>query len=650
MKKRYLLTLFLLIVVFTACTTKPETKPEEVSKPLAVAPHQNNSATSPSVLAATSEPATPEEPVSITKLPPPPNVPQTKKAKIYFGLFTYRSMEEIEQLLGKKPSILQLGIAFEEERNQFPAEGMEKIRSAGAIPDILWSPAGSTAAGGIASDQPRFQLRKITRGDFDSHIRQFAKDAKNWGHHFFLRFAHEMNGGWYPWSETVNGNARGEYVQMYRHVHDVFETECPRCATWVWAPDAGGQSFTPPVDFAELYPGDEYVDWVGLSAYNVEVSRSDAPWEEFEDIIAPAYEKLQRIAPDKPIYIAETGVVEVGGSKVEWIRNVLPALQQKFQAIKAYSYFDIAREDFPNTVIDSSPEALAAFRELVSDPYFATNEFGEIDVSPIPSLGKEKEQRIIPNSEPSVGVNGWLTPQQKKRADQLISVFENGVPDLQYDYVEYLGDGRGYTVGRGLTTGSGDAYQAAALYSEKVPHNPLSSYLARLKELGDEGSDSISRLEGFTQAWKKAALDPQFKTAQDEINDRNSYNPAMEFADKIGVNTALARVVLYDTVFTHGPGDYPDSPEYLDGTAELLRRTEQEMGGTPTSGLDEKKWLKTFLKIRKADMLNPHNKATQKGWAEASGRVDVFSDFLEQRNLDFKSPLDIKRGYDTVIT
>lgn len=376
----------LVIVVFISGCVSPAPPSQEPS--------------APEIPAAAPEPTPTPAPIPIAEPVPVPSPPPTptpelippsepsSEAQVYFGLFTYRSMDEIEELIGKKPSILQFGIAWEEEYNGFPTEDMENARSNGAIPEITWSPSGfSTDPDAETWNQPKFQLRKIIRGDFDEYIRQFARDAKEWGHPFFLRFAHEMNGDWYPWSETVNGNSRGEYIQMWRHVHDVFEEECPNCATWVWAPDAGGQSYTPPVDFTELYPGDEYVDWVGLSAYNVEVARyPEEPWEEFEDSVEPSYEKLQTIAPEKPIFISETGVVEEGGNKAQWIQNVLPALKTKFPKIKTYSYFDIYREDFPDTQIDTSDESREAFREMVSDPYFASNEFGSLDISPIPPI------------------------------------------------------------------------------------------------------------------------------------------------------------------------------------------------------------------------------------------------------------------------
>jgi beta-mannanase len=51
-----------------------------------------------------------------------------------------------------------------------------------------------------------------------------------------LRFAHEMNGNWYPWSEGVNGNAAGQYVPAYRRVVTLFRSVGVTNVTWVWSP------------------------------------------------------------------------------------------------------------------------------------------------------------------------------------------------------------------------------------------------------------------------------------------------------------------------------------------------------------------------------------------------------------------------------
>src|SRR4051812_36761752 len=88
-----------------------------------------------------------------------------------------------------------------------------------------------------------------------------------------------------------------------------------------------------------------------------------------------------------------------------------------------------------------------------------------------------------------------LTPTQISRAFALTSLFENDTFDLQYDYVENLNDGRGYTAGRGgFTTSSGEVLEVVRRYHILLPGNPLDQFTAQLKKLADEESGSIKGL------------------------------------------------------------------------------------------------------------------------------------------------------------
>jgi len=106
------------------------------------------------------------------------------------------------------------------------------IRQHGSIPLVTWEPGDGEVLN--KANQPAYSLKNIINGNFDSYITQWARLAKAWGNPFFLRFAHEMNGNWYPWSEGVNGNATGDYAKAWRHVHDIFVREGVTNATWVW--------------------------------------------------------------------------------------------------------------------------------------------------------------------------------------------------------------------------------------------------------------------------------------------------------------------------------------------------------------------------------------------------------------------------------
>ncbi|AMR51614.1 MULTISPECIES: chitosanase [Bacillus] len=230
-----------------------------------------------------------------------------------------------------------------------------------------------------------------------------------------------------------------------------------------------------------------------------------------------------------------------------------------------------------------------------------------------------------------------LNKDQKRRAEQLTSIFENGKTEIQYGYVEALDDGRGYTCGRaGFTTATGDALEVVEVYTKAVPNNKLKKYLPELRRLAKDESDDISNLKGFASAWRSLGNDKAFRAAQDKVNDSLYYQPAMKRSENAGLKTALAKAVMYDTVIQHGDGDDPDS------FYALIKRTNKKMGGSPKDGTDEKKWLNKFLDVRYDDLMNPSDEDTQDEWRESVARVDVFRDIVKEKNYNLNGPIHVR--------
>ncbi|MGZ3406768.1 MAG: chitosanase [Polyangia bacterium] len=259
---------------------------------------------------------------------------------------------------------------------------------------------------------------------------------------------------------------------------------------------------------------------------------------------------------------------------------------------------------------------------------------GGTPASPSPDLGGSAPPSMPPQpGDPS------LSAEQKLRAMRIISVFENGTIELQFAYVEALGDGRGYTCGLGFTTGTGDAYQVVDTYTKAVPQNPLATFLPRLKQLADSGSGATTGLTNFPAAWMQAAADQKFKDVQTAQTDVECYDPALAHAKALGLKTALAITEVYDTVWMHGDGDDPD------GAPALIAKASAQV----SAASDEAGWLKAFLAVRRADLLNPADQTTQAEWSMAVGRVDAFSDLLAAKNFDLNGPIVVGHGYDVTV-
>ncbi|HEY0317795.1 MAG TPA: glycosyl hydrolase [Solirubrobacterales bacterium] len=213
------------------------------------------------------------------------------------------AVRRFQESIGKGLSLVEISSFFSDCRTspcqpfRFPAQQMQRIRDYGAIPVLSWA-----SASGGGPRQPDFQLSDLISGRYDRYIREFAEEARAWNHPFFLRFDWEMNGRWFPWGARVNGNQPGEYVAAWRHVHDLVASVGATNATWVWCPYAYEEE-----GVWAYYPGNRYVDWTCLDAYNWGPGAPEpAPWTSFRKLFGPAYEYIvQRVARNKPMLIAE---------------------------------------------------------------------------------------------------------------------------------------------------------------------------------------------------------------------------------------------------------------------------------------------------------------------------------------------------------
>ena len=333
--------------------------------------------------------------------PPPPKAKKVKpKPKpTYWGAWIgeqitgfeapwdMNAVTYFEQMLGKGMSLIEFSSPWRDcNRNpclpyKFPNQVMDSVRGHGSIPVFSW---GSESSPSTGPEQPDFQLAKIAGGAFDSYIADFATEAREWGHPFFLRFDWEMNGNWFPWSQLTNGNSTGQFVAAWRHVHDVFAAVGATNATWVWCPYADTAKRLKSNPLKPLYPGDAYVDWTCLDAYNWGLNPVNSrPWRSFAQLFDPAYNSIvTKVAPRKPMMLGEFATSPYGGHKATWIRQMFEKLPRKYPRIRALIYFDTVDRgvDWP---LETSPPATRAFAKGIRKGIYANNRFGEIATSPI---------------------------------------------------------------------------------------------------------------------------------------------------------------------------------------------------------------------------------------------------------------------------
>lgn len=223
-------------------------------------------------------------------------------------------------------------------------------------------------------------LPAIASGAADDRIRSAARGLADIGAPVLVELGWEMNGDWdYAWQGVANGGAEQgarAYVTAWRHIVDLFRAEGARNVRWVFSPVAGnpvaGRGVGPDHWnwYGHYYPGDEYVDYVGLHGFNGP-SVWKTPFLTFADLFdAPATDRmlsdLQRRHPDKPILISEFACEESAlGDKAAWVRDAYRTIAQHPGVVGAI-WFDMKKE--ADWRIESSVSALEAYRSAVAAP------------------------------------------------------------------------------------------------------------------------------------------------------------------------------------------------------------------------------------------------------------------------------------------
>ncbi len=346
----------------------------------------------------------------------------------YFGMASDElpgstaALDTTDSDVGKAPGLIEF---FDTWDHDYLTTGA-KVRQSwerDAFPVLTWMP--EPLGGTYSSDLPKYTLDHILDGSWDTYLYQWALQVVQTGLPMGLRFAHEMNGYWYPWSAglqqikytgnkilTLN-NTPAKYIAAWRHVWQIFQNVGANAYTvWIWTPvtslctqgsdpNAGGYCSSGYTTYAEDYPGENYVDWIGLSSY----AYSSPSKYTFAGTFKTSLTALAGVS-DKPVFIAETGAAErvttPGAApqtfasavsrtalKAQWTQQTLAGFLQQGtpgagnylntgQRVVGFVLFNNYVPDVhkvagavTNTETDwrwnSSPDAAAAFRKAIAD-------------------------------------------------------------------------------------------------------------------------------------------------------------------------------------------------------------------------------------------------------------------------------------------
>lgn len=261
---------------------------------------------------------------------------QGSASGVFFGIFREDMLPDVlvtaQDDLRRKPASVtwfsRFGAAYPENQLRF-------LHQRNTAAHITWEPWSDTQQGVALAD--------IANGGWDGYIDSWARASARQGLPYLLRFGHEFNGDWYPWCTAHNGRDPRTYVRAFRRVVERFREAGAHHVQWVWCfnnDSAPAETWNDP---RAAWPGEAYVDWIGIDGYNFGRSRDWARWVGFKQMFAGPLGIAKELAPHKPVMLAETGCSEVGGDKSEWVRNMFDTLAS-LPSVRSFTWFDTNKE------------------------------------------------------------------------------------------------------------------------------------------------------------------------------------------------------------------------------------------------------------------------------------------------------------------
>lgn len=285
--------------------------------------------------------ALPSFPIFSKKLPDNQNefytgiyIPQVQEQQSLNPVFAF------EATIERKMDIISVYHFWGPESiERFPMEQLNGIAEKGSIPMITWEPWVSFFP--EQKDAPYLKneigaMAAISSGKFDDYIKAYAGKIKLYDRPVFIRFAHEPDNPQFAWSSKGNNTAE-DYKSSWRRIVSIFAETGVNNVAWVYNPWSNHT-------VKDYYPGDDYIDWIGITCLNYGKASWDGRWRSFEELYSPYRPVL--LALNKPVMLAEFGSTHYGGSGDDWVKEAVHSIQRNYKEIKSFVLFNSNQDKY----------------------------------------------------------------------------------------------------------------------------------------------------------------------------------------------------------------------------------------------------------------------------------------------------------------
>lgn len=172
----------------------------------------------------------------------------------------------------------------------------------------------------------------ILDGKYDSYLNHLADNFNEYDYPVLFRINNEMNGSWVLYSSYFVGKDTDLFTDCYRYIYDKFQEKNVNNLIFVWNPNEISYPNYAYNHYLSYYPGNKYVDIIGLTAYNTGTYYSGEIWRKFEEAYDDFYYDYTEHFT-QPMMITEYSCSSTGGDKSAWFTDMFKTID-KYDKIK----------------------------------------------------------------------------------------------------------------------------------------------------------------------------------------------------------------------------------------------------------------------------------------------------------------------------
>ncbi|GGZ82419.1 glycosyltransferase [Algibacter mikhailovii] len=353
------------------------------------------------------------------------------------GLTNLNDLEKNGHINSSRFDLISLYLSWNKDIDKnFPQKLIDSIYQKKSLPVITWEPWLNSFHDELTFED-KHVYDYINTGFFDHFLKSFANKLKALDRPVFLRFAHEFDNPFYPWSISgLDGQAK--FKKAWIHVYEIFKNQNADNVIWIWNP-------WQPDNVATYYPGKDYVDWIGVNILNYGTLNENKKNRSFESLYQPFHEEIKKL-PATPVIISELGSLSNMSSE-NWMDHTIQMIQTYYEEIKSIIYFhskvddNLPNQELPIQYLNWTEASEKSTKKLFQDKQVPSYVFNSFNSKNQGGLQKSYEAISLEKLE---GVNlkkgyDWKNDYHILSRKNLIVDFEK-MKALGFNTVKYQGN------------------------------------------------------------------------------------------------------------------------------------------------------------------------------------------------------------------